>query len=74
MENNPNFTYEALTRHSSHRITVVVYGLKSVLECMTCGQELYEAVSDKVESTIPIPFAVVPKACDNEEGCENCGS
>ena len=74
MENNPNFTHEALTKHSSHRITVVVYGLKSVLECMTCGEELYEAISTDVERTLPIPFPATPKSCDYEEGCENCGS
>jgi len=74
MEQNPKFTFEALTRHSSHRITVVVYGLKAVLECMTCGEELYEAVTTEVERTMPIPFPAASKSCDAQEGCENCGS
>jgi len=74
MVQNPNFTHEALTRHSSHRITVTVYGLKSVLECMTCGVELFEATATEAERTMPIPFPDKPKECDAEEGCENCGS
>jgi len=74
MAKNPNFTHEALTKHSSHRITVTTYGLKAVLECHTCGEELYEVTSKDLEKTLPIEFPTTPKSCDNGGDCENCGS
>lgn len=72
--NNPNFTHDALGKHVSHRLTVVQYGLKNVLECTTCGDELYEITSDKLQNTLPITFPEPSGSCNMDEGCTSCGS
>lgn len=74
METNPKFTHEELIKHSNHRITVTTYGLKVVLECMTCADELYEVVGEVVRNIPPESVAVQAKSCDGTGDCENCGS
>lgn len=69
-----NIKGEDACNHINHKLTIVPYGNRLVIECNTCFEEVAAIKStNPVQEQLPL-FQAQSGLCNMDEGCTSCGS